>query len=74
MMRTILAFVLATLSTSLALTQSASYPDRPMQVWVTGTLLPIATEKREGLLQSLAALVPVRLWCVNRGLRKVLAL
>jgi hypothetical protein len=39
----------AVLSVGIAFAQSV-YPDRPMQLRITGTLLPIATEEREDLI------------------------
>jgi len=49
MRRTIFAFALTVFAVSLALAQSP-YPDRPMQLRVTGTLLPTDAEKREDLI------------------------
>jgi|GEM_PF-6176508 len=50
MRRIIFAFVLIVVAVGLALAQS-TYPDRPMQLRITGTLLPIDAEKREDLVQ-----------------------
>jgi hypothetical protein len=49
MVRTILIIVSLVLNIGVALAQSV-YPDRPMQLRITGTLLPTATEKREDLI------------------------
>lgn len=48
-MKTLLVMLLVVLNIGVVQAQSV-YPDRPMQLRITGTLLPTVTEKREDLI------------------------